>query len=189
MDSVVTVNEAEPPAPTIATISSSSRRKHSPEELLSAGELFQSESLVGQVRASNQLNIILPRGAWSTYFIDLTATAMEEEFHFLLCQGCQKEPRNHKLLFCLHNLCTNCLEVNKPMGQCTICHTPIPQTSGIPDQHNLLFANLQAKLSTYQITIKGSDLVCDNCGQGGEFWCSDCEECPCIKRFETLRGI
>ncbi|EMP35695.1 Stomatin-like protein 1 [Chelonia mydas] len=75
--------------------------------------------------------------------------------------------------------------VNKPMGQCTICHTPIPQASGIPDQHNLLFANLQAKLSTYQITVKGSDLVCDNCGQGGEFWCSDCEKCPCIKWFET----
>ncbi|KAG6923893.1 stomatin like 1 [Chelydra serpentina] len=72
-DSVVTVNEAEPPAPTITTTSSSSRRKPSPEELLSAVERFLSESLVGPVEASYQLNIILPSGSRSTYFIDLTA--------------------------------------------------------------------------------------------------------------------
>ncbi|TFK04102.1 11-cis retinol dehydrogenase [Platysternon megacephalum] len=72
-DSMVTVNEAEPPAPTITTTSSSSRRKPSPEELLSAVELFLSESLVGAVGASYQFNIILLSGARSTYFIDLTA--------------------------------------------------------------------------------------------------------------------
>ncbi|XP_024070915.1 stomatin-like protein 1 [Terrapene carolina triunguis] len=72
-DSVVTVNEAEPPAPTITTTSSSNRRKPSPEELLSAVELFLSESLVGAVGASYQFNIILLSGARSTYFIDLTA--------------------------------------------------------------------------------------------------------------------
>uniref|UniRef100_A0A8C3S3T1 Stomatin like 1 n=1 Tax=Chelydra serpentina TaxID=8475 RepID=A0A8C3S3T1_CHESE len=72
-DSVVTVNEAEPPAPTITTTSSSSRRKPSPEELLSAVERFLSESLVGPVEASYQFNIILPSGSRSTYFIDLTA--------------------------------------------------------------------------------------------------------------------
>ncbi|XP_038274418.1 protein PML-like isoform X2 [Dermochelys coriacea] len=111
--------------------------------------------------------------------------AMEEEFQFLICQGCQKEPRNPKLLSCLHTLCSNCLEENKPVGQCPICHTPIPQASGIPDQNNLLFANLQDKLSTYQKIVKGSDLVCDNCRQEGEFWCSDCEEFLCVKCFET----
>ncbi|XP_043379224.1 stomatin-like protein 1 isoform X2 [Chelonia mydas] len=73
-DSVVTVNEGEQPAPTITTTSSSSsRKKPSPEELLSALELFLSEFLVGSVRASYQLNIILPSGARRTYFIDLTA--------------------------------------------------------------------------------------------------------------------
>ncbi|CAM4608860.1 unnamed protein product, partial [Lepidochelys olivacea] len=73
-DSMVTVNEGEQPAPTITTTSSSSsRRKPSPEELLSALELFLSEFLVGSVRASYQLNIILPSGARRTYFIDLTA--------------------------------------------------------------------------------------------------------------------
>ncbi|CAM5144108.1 unnamed protein product [Eretmochelys imbricata] len=115
----------------------------------------------------------------------LQTQAMEEEFQFLLCQGCQKEPRNPKLLSCLHTLCSNCLEENKPVGQCPVCHAPIPQASGIPDQDNLLFANLQAKLSTYQKIVKGSDLVCDNCGQEGEFWCSDCEEFLCVKCFET----
>ncbi|XP_067399301.1 stomatin-like protein 1 isoform X2 [Emydura macquarii macquarii] len=73
-DSVVTVNEAESPAPTITTTtSSSSRWKPSPEELLSAVERFLSESLVRQVGASYQLNITLPSGACSSYFIDLTA--------------------------------------------------------------------------------------------------------------------
>ncbi|XP_007059976.1 protein PML isoform X7 [Chelonia mydas] len=115
----------------------------------------------------------------------LQTQAMEEEFQFLLCQGCRKEPRNPKLLSCLHTLCSNCLEENKPVGQCPICHAPIPQASGIPDQDNLLFANLQAKLSTYQKIVKGCDLVCDNCGQEGEFWCSDCEEFLCVKCFET----
>ncbi|XP_043379217.1 protein PML isoform X5 [Chelonia mydas] len=119
----------------------------------------------------------------------LQTQAMEEEFQFLLCQGCRKEPRNPKLLSCLHTLCSNCLEENKPVGQCPICHAPIPQASGIPDQDNLLFANLQAKLSTYQKIVKGCDLVCDNCGQEGEFWCSDCEEFLCVKCFETHQSI
>ncbi|XP_024070906.1 protein PML-like isoform X1 [Terrapene carolina triunguis] len=110
---------------------------------------------------------------------------MEEEFQFLLCQGCRKEPRNPKLLSCLHTLCTNCLEENKPVGQCPICQAPIPQVSGIPDQDNLLFANLQAKLSTYQKIVSSSDLVCDLCNDQAEFWCSECEEFFCIRCFEA----
>ncbi|KAM7151242.1 protein PML-like isoform 2-T2 [Macrochelys suwanniensis] len=110
---------------------------------------------------------------------------MEEEFQFLLCQGCQKEPRNPKLLSCLHTLCTDCLEENKPVGQCPICQAPIPQASGIPDQDNLLFANLQAKLSTYQKIVSSSDLVCDLCKDLAEFWCSECEEFFCIRCFEA----
>ncbi|XP_073219177.1 protein PML-like isoform X1 [Lepidochelys kempii] len=110
---------------------------------------------------------------------------MEEEFQFLLCQGCQKEPRNPKLLSCFHTLCTDCLEENKPVGQCPICQAPIPQASGIPDQDNLLFANLQAKLSTYQKIVSSSDLVCDRCRDLAEFWCSECEEFFCIRCFEA----
>uniref|UniRef100_A0A8C8RMS9 Stomatin like 1 n=1 Tax=Pelusios castaneus TaxID=367368 RepID=A0A8C8RMS9_9SAUR len=73
-DSVVTVNEVEPPAPPITTTtSSSSRRKPTAEELLSAMEPFLSESLVGQIGASYQLNISLPSGGHSIFFLDLTA--------------------------------------------------------------------------------------------------------------------
>uniref|UniRef100_A0A8C8RPR4 Stomatin like 1 n=1 Tax=Pelusios castaneus TaxID=367368 RepID=A0A8C8RPR4_9SAUR len=69
-----TVNEVEPPAPPITTTtSSSSRRKPTAEELLSAMEPFLSESLVGQIGASYQLNISLPSGGHSIFFLDLTA--------------------------------------------------------------------------------------------------------------------
>ncbi|XP_074862928.1 protein PML-like isoform X2 [Carettochelys insculpta] len=111
--------------------------------------------------------------------------AMEEEFQFLLCQRCQKEPRNPKLLSCLHTLCTECLEENKPIGQCPICQTPIPQASGIPDQANLLFAKLQTKLSIYQKIISNRDLICDLCRDPAEFWCSECEEFFCVRCFEA----
>ncbi|XP_067399325.1 protein PML-like [Emydura macquarii macquarii] len=116
---------------------------------------------------------------------DPETQVMEEEFQFLLCQGCQKEPRNPKLLPCLHTLCTDCLQENKPIGQCPICRAPISHASGMPAQDNLLFASLQAKLNTYQKIVSGSDLVCDNCGKEGEFWCSMCEEFLCIKCFEA----
>nr|XP_014428011.1 protein PML-like [Pelodiscus sinensis] len=115
----------------------------------------------------------------------LQKQAMEEEFQFLLCQGCHKEPRSPKLLSCLHTLCIDCLEENKPVGQCPICQAPIPQASGIPDQDNLLFANLQAKLRTYQKIRSGSGLVCDRCREPAEFWCAECEEFFCIRCFEA----
>ncbi|XP_068814031.1 stomatin-like protein 1 isoform X3 [Struthio camelus] len=70
-DSVETVNEVE--SPTAAVPTASSRRKPSVDELLSAVELFLSESLVGQVGACYQVNIILPSGVRSTYFIDLSS--------------------------------------------------------------------------------------------------------------------
>ncbi|NXA53197.1 STML1 protein, partial [Nothocercus julius] len=70
-DSVETVNEVEPPAAAGGT--GGARRKPSADELLSAVELFLSEPLVGQVGASYQVNIALPSGARSTYFIDLSS--------------------------------------------------------------------------------------------------------------------
>ncbi|NWI54540.1 STML1 protein, partial [Calyptomena viridis] len=67
-DSVETVNEVEPPtAPLLA------RRRPSTEELLSVVESVLSESLVSQVGASYQINIALPSGTRSTYFIDLSS--------------------------------------------------------------------------------------------------------------------
>ncbi|XP_010223395.1 PREDICTED: stomatin-like protein 1 isoform X2 [Tinamus guttatus] len=70
-DSVETVNKVEPP--TAAVAAGSAWRKPSADELLSAVELFLSEPLVGQVGASYQVNITLPSGARSTYFIDLSS--------------------------------------------------------------------------------------------------------------------
>ncbi|XP_067162028.1 stomatin-like protein 1 isoform X2 [Apteryx mantelli] len=70
-DSVETVNELE--SPTAAIPTTSARRKPSADELLSAVELFLSEPLVGQVGASYQVNITLPSGVRSTYFIDLSS--------------------------------------------------------------------------------------------------------------------
>ncbi|NXM65718.1 STML1 protein, partial [Serilophus lunatus] len=67
-DSVETVNEVEAPtAPLLA------RKKPSAHELLSAVESVLSEALVSQVGASYQVNIALPSGTWSTYFIDLSS--------------------------------------------------------------------------------------------------------------------
>ncbi|XP_062439582.1 stomatin-like protein 1 isoform X2 [Rhea pennata] len=70
-DSMEIVNEVE--SPTAAIPTASARRKPSADELLSAVELFLSEQLVGQVGASYQVNITLPSGARSTYFIDLSS--------------------------------------------------------------------------------------------------------------------
>ncbi|NXS14347.1 STML1 protein, partial [Neodrepanis coruscans] len=67
-DSVETVNEVE--APTAPLLS---WRKPSADELLSAVEPVLSEALVSQVGASYQVNIALPSGTWSTYFIDLSS--------------------------------------------------------------------------------------------------------------------
>ncbi|NXD66497.1 STML1 protein, partial [Eolophus roseicapillus] len=70
-DSVETVNEMEPP--TAPLLASSAQRKPSTDELLAAVEPILSEALVSQVGASYQVNITLPSGARSTYFIDLSS--------------------------------------------------------------------------------------------------------------------
>ncbi|NXT34088.1 STML1 protein, partial [Pelecanoides urinatrix] len=72
-DSVETVNKVEPPTAPLLAASSSGRRKPSVDELLSAVEPVLSEALVGQVGASYQVNIALPSGTQSTYFIDLSS--------------------------------------------------------------------------------------------------------------------
>ncbi|XP_065497953.1 protein PML-like [Caloenas nicobarica] len=108
-----------------------------------------------------------------------------DDFKFILCEGCQQASPNLKLLTCLHTLCLNCLSKNKAMGQCPMCQTPIPQASGIPDMDNLLFTNLQARLSIYKKIVDGADLFCNNCKEASEFWCSECEEFLCTGCFEA----
>ncbi|KAM6388111.1 protein PML-like [Pluvialis apricaria] len=110
---------------------------------------------------------------------------LEDDFQFTLCEGCQQESPNLKLLTCLHTLCLSCLSKNKPIGHCPLCRTAIPQASGIPNMDNLLFTNLQAKLKIYKKITDGVDLFCNNCKKAGEFWCSKCEEFLCTKCFEA----
>ncbi|KFV00908.1 Stomatin-like 1, partial [Tauraco erythrolophus] len=72
-DSMETLNEVEPSTAPLLATTGSARRKPSADELLSAVEPILSEALVGQVGASYQVNITLPSGAQSTYFIDLSS--------------------------------------------------------------------------------------------------------------------
>ncbi|XP_069653909.1 stomatin-like protein 1 isoform X2 [Haliaeetus albicilla] len=72
-DSMEMVNEVEPPTAPLLTTTGSAQRKPSMDELLSAVEPVLSEALVAQVGASYQVNIALPSGARSTYFIDLSS--------------------------------------------------------------------------------------------------------------------
>uniref|UniRef100_A0A669NZX7 PML nuclear body scaffold n=1 Tax=Phasianus colchicus TaxID=9054 RepID=A0A669NZX7_PHACC len=110
---------------------------------------------------------------------------LEDNFQFVLCEGCQQESPDLKLLTCLHTLCLGCLRENKPVGQCPVCQTPIPQPDGIPDVDNVLFSSLQARLSIYRRVVSGAELLCDNCGSSSEYWCPECKEFLCTKCFET----
>ncbi|XP_029872047.1 protein PML-like isoform X1 [Aquila chrysaetos chrysaetos] len=110
---------------------------------------------------------------------------LEDDFQFILCEGCRQESPNLKLLACLHTFCLDCLSKNKVIGQCPVCQTAIPQASGISDMDNLLFTSLQARLKVYKKIVDGVDLFCDNCKKAGEFWCSECEEFLCTKCFEA----
>ncbi|XP_068814025.1 protein PML-like isoform X2 [Struthio camelus] len=112
--------------------------------------------------------------------------APEEEFQFVLCEGCKQESPNLKLLTCLHTLCLSCLSENKPIGQCPVCQTAIPQARGIPDMDNLLFASLQARLNIYKKISSSSGLNCSRCRKEvAVVWCSECEEFLCLACFEA----
>ncbi|NWS66956.1 PML protein, partial [Crotophaga sulcirostris] len=110
---------------------------------------------------------------------------VEDDFQFVLCEGCRQELPNLKLLTCLHTLCLDCLSENKPIGKCPVCRTAIPQANGIPDMDNLLFINLQARLKVYKKISNGSGLSCSRCrSETAALWCSECEEFLCTRCFE-----
>uniref|UniRef100_A0A8C4V203 Uncharacterized protein n=1 Tax=Falco tinnunculus TaxID=100819 RepID=A0A8C4V203_FALTI len=155
-DSVETVNEVEPPTAPLLTTPSSAWRKPSADELFSAVEPVLSEALVNQL--------------------------LEDDFQFILCEGCRQESPNLKLLTCLHTFCLSCLSKNKPVRQCPKCCTAIPQASVMD---NLLFTNLQARLKVYKKIMDGADFFCNNCKRAGEFWCSECQEFLCTQCFEA----
>ncbi|NWW90548.1 PML protein, partial [Rhynochetos jubatus] len=110
---------------------------------------------------------------------------LKDDFQFILCEGCQQESPNLKLLTCLHTLCLGCLSKNKPIRQCPVCRTAIPQANGIPNMDNLLFTNLRSRLKLYRKIVDEVDLFCNNCKKAGKFWCSKCEEFLCTKCFEA----
>lgn len=108
----------------------------------------------------------------------------EEDFQFVLCEGCRQESPSLKLLTCLHSLCLGCLSENKPVGQCPVCQEAIPQANGIPEVDNVLFASLQARLRVYR-RIVGGVLSCSRCRrEPAAVWCSECEEFLCPGCFE-----
>ncbi|NXJ81366.1 PML protein, partial [Trogon melanurus] len=111
--------------------------------------------------------------------------SVEDHFQFILCEGCRQESPNLKLLSCLHTLCLGCLSENKPIGQCPVCRTPIPQANGVPDMDNLLFTNLQARLKVYKKIRDSDGPSCSRCHrEAAAVWCSECEEFLCTKCFE-----
>ncbi|XP_062819124.1 protein PML isoform X2 [Anolis carolinensis] len=105
---------------------------------------------------------------------------MEEDFQFLKCKKCMKEAKDPKLLPCLHTFCAECLDESKPIGQCPACKIDIQRHAGAPIQDNLLFAHLQAKLTTFRKIADSKDLVCDRCQSEAAFWCPECEEFLCL---------
>ncbi|XP_041601307.1 stomatin-like protein 1 isoform X5 [Vulpes lagopus] len=75
-DTLEMVSEAEPPAPHVGA--GPSPKQPVAEGLLTALQPFLSEALVSQVGACYQFNVILPSGAQSVYFLDLTTGVLGE---------------------------------------------------------------------------------------------------------------
>ncbi|XP_032088708.1 protein PML-like [Thamnophis elegans] len=113
-------------------------------------------------------------------------TVMNQEFPFLLCDRCHREVACPKLLPCLHNLCSQCLEENEEADLCVICGTPYFHLAESPEKlDNVFFANLQNKLGLYQKVTRSKDLVCDSCREGAKFWCSICQDFLCLSCFQS----
>ncbi|KFO37995.1 protein PML isoform X2 [Fukomys damarensis] len=107
--------------------------------------------------------------------------AMDEEFQFLNCQGCQAQAKCPKLLPCLHTLCSACLET--PGLQCPICQMPQP-ADAVPALDNVFFESLQRRLTMYR-QIMDAQAACTRCKELADFWCFECEQLLCAKCFEA----
>ncbi|XP_013374373.1 PREDICTED: protein PML isoform X2 [Chinchilla lanigera] len=107
--------------------------------------------------------------------------AMEEEFQFLNCQGCQTQAKCPKLLPCLHTLCSACLEA--PGLHCPICQAPQPVGS-VQALDNVFFESLQRRLTLYR-QIMDAQAACTRCKELADFWCFECEQLLCAKCFEA----
>ncbi|XP_067327561.1 E3 ubiquitin-protein ligase TRIM33-like [Anolis sagrei] len=111
----------------------------------------------------------------------------DEEFQFLRCGGCSSEVSNPKLLPCLHNLCTQCLQETP----CALCKSPHPPYKDLPD--NFLFSTLQADLKKREEIRERKEWPCsgtkrgtdDPCGTQSELWCPACNEFLCQACYES----
>lgn len=72
VDTLEMINEVEPPASRAGAGTEPSPKQPVAEGLLTALQPFLSESLVSQVGACYQFNVLLPSGTQSIYFLDLT---------------------------------------------------------------------------------------------------------------------
>ncbi|XP_066492608.1 protein PML-like isoform X2 [Tiliqua scincoides] len=127
----------------------------------------------------------LPEGRPVPGWTHPTMQGMETEFQFLLCEKCQRKAKNPKLLACLHTICAECLDENKPIGHCPVCGMSLQHASGVFFQDNVLFSNLQEKLDTYEKITNDVELACDHCKEGAEFWCSECDVFLCRKCYDS----
>ncbi|XP_042553421.1 protein PML isoform X1 [Dipodomys spectabilis] len=107
---------------------------------------------------------------------------MEEEFRFLLCQGCHTLAKCPKLLTCLHTLCSGCLEAHGL--QCPTCQESQPRDPKEEALDNVFFESLQRRLSLYQQIVEAQAL-CTRCKEPAVFWCFECEQLLCAKCFEA----
>ncbi|KAM4826320.1 protein PML isoform 2-T2 [Thomomys bottae] len=107
---------------------------------------------------------------------------VEEEFQFLLCQGCQAPAKCPKLLTCLHTLCSRCLDTHGL--QCPTCQVPQSPEAKEAVLDNVFFESLQRRLSLYQ-QIVDAQALCTRCKEPAIFWCFECEQLLCTKCFEA----
>ncbi|NWZ72871.1 PML protein, partial [Acrocephalus arundinaceus] len=102
----------------------------------------------------------------------------DEDFQFLLCEGCGQDSAQPRLLGCLHTLCPGCLSDTK---QCPLCRA----AAGAPAVENLLFCNLRSRLHLWRQIRSACGPGCSRCrAEAALVWCADCEEFFCGRCFE-----
>lgn len=106
------------------------------------------------------------------------ADGADEDFHFLLCEGCGQDSARPRLLRCLHTLCPGCLSDSKHCPRCRAA-------AAAPAVDNLLFCNLRGRLQVWRQIRSARGPACSRCrAPAALVWCSDCEEFFCGRCFE-----
>lgn len=99
----------------------------------------------------------------------------DEDFRFLLCEGCGQDSGQPRLLGCLHSLCPGCLGDTK---KCPLCHTAVREMA----VDNLLVTNLRSRLKVWKELRSTRGPGCGRCrDEPAQVWCGDCEEFFCAR--------